>query len=389
MTRPRVVQTSIGLFHHFDLARQMERLGLLEAIFTGYPRWKLRDAGLPPEKVKTFPWLQAFYLAKDRMGLNAPWLDCALAWRSLELLDSHVARQLPECNVFIGLSGAGLRTGRVARQRGARHICDRGSSHIRLQDQILRDEFRRWGQLFPGVDERIAGKEEAEYAEADQITVASEFALKSFIARGVPAERLRKIPYGVELDRFERVADPERDCFRILAVGQVSFRKGFPYLLEAFQKLNHPRKQLRLVGAVQPEIRTWLRGRATEKVEFAGAQPQRDLPALMSRAHVLVLASVEDGFGLVLAQAMACGCPVIATEHTGGPDMITNGIEGFVVPIRDSTALADRLEQLGQDSDLRGKMSEAAVERVKRCGGWNDYGEAFARLCLELAARRN
>jgi glycosyltransferase involved in cell wall biosynthesis len=328
-------------------------------------------------------------MAKDRFGLDARWLDRELAWRSLELLDAHVARRLPECDVFVGLSGAGLQTGRVARQRGARHICDRGSSHIRLQDRILREEFSRWGQLFPGVDERIIRKEETEYAEATRITVASEFALKSFIACGVPAEKLRKIPYGVELDRFERVAEPERDCFTVLAVGQVSFRKGFPYLFEAFQRLNHPLKRLLLIGAVQPEIRAWLRGRAAERVEFAGVKPQHELPTIMSRAHVLVLGSVEDGFGLVLAQAMACGCPVIATEHTGGPDLITNGADGFVVPIRDSPAIADRLERLVQDSELRLKMSHAAIERVKRCRGWNQYGRAFADLCLELTAGRN
>ena len=146
----------------------------------------------------------------------------------------------------------------------------------------------------------------------------------------------------------------------------------------------HPRKRLTIVGAMFPEIQTWLRGRKLDDVQFIGPKPQAELPGLMSRAHGFVLASIEEGLGLVLAQAMACGCPVIATENSGGPDLITEGVEGFIVPIRDPSAIAERLERLAQDGALRGGMSRACLERVRRCGGWNDYGDSVAHLCHEL-----
>jgi glycosyltransferase involved in cell wall biosynthesis len=388
VTALRIVQTSIGRFHHFDLARQMHRLGLLEAIFTGYPRWKLRQENLPPEKIRTFPWLQTIYMAASRTGFHLPGLQRELAWRSLEALDSFVVRNLPDCDVFIGLSGTGLKTGREARRRGGKCVCDRGSSHIRYQDRILREEFSRWGQKFAGVDPRIIAREEAEYAAADMITVPSRFAHNSFVCCGVPASKLRLISYGVELSRFKPQGVPHPHEFIVLAVGQISFRKGFPYLLKAFQKLKHPRKRLLMVGAVQPEMEAWLRGENLDGVEFARPKTQVELPAIMSRAHALVLASVEDGFGLVLPQAMACGCPVIATENTGAPDLISDGSEGFVVPIRDASAITDRLERFAQDQSLRARMSEAAMERVKCSGGWHEYGAAFASLCAELAGLR-
>src|SRR5580765_5593808 len=107
----KVVQACTGKFHHFDLARQMHRFGLLEAIFTGYPRWKLRQENLPAEKIRTFPWLHTVYMAKSRFGIASRRLDRELAWWSLETLDGHVAKNLPDCDVFVGLSGAGLRTG--------------------------------------------------------------------------------------------------------------------------------------------------------------------------------------------------------------------------------------------------------------------------------------
>jgi len=389
VTPVRIVQTSIGKFHHFNLARQFEARGMLAALFTGYPRWKLKAEGLPSEKIQTFPWLQTLYMTKCRFGVASRWLDWELAWWANRTLDAYAAARLPACETFIGLSGAGLRTGRAAQSCGAKYICDRGSSHIRFQDKILSDEMRHWGFRGQAVDPRMIATEEAEYAAADFITVPSEFSRRSFIAMGVPGEKLRKIPYGVERRLFRPVAEPERHAFDVLAVGQISFRKGIPHLLEAFRKLKHPRKRLRLVGPVQPEMRSWLRGRNLERVEFVGRKPQPELAEIMSRAQVFVLPSIEEGFGLVLAEAMSCGCPVIATENSGGPDMVTDGVEGFIVPIRNPGAIAARLECLAQDGPLRARMSQACLERAIRHGGWNKYGESFAVLCHELTGQSN
>jgi len=357
---------------------------MLETIFTGYPRWKLQEEKLPREKVKTFPWLMTAYLARTRLRLSIPWVERELGWLATQSFDAHVSSRLPSCDVFIGLSSFALKSGQTARRRGAKYVCDRGSSHIRFQDRILREEFARWGQEFSGVNPRILRKEEAEYEAADLITVPSQFAFNSFVKCGVAAGRIRIIPYGVELNRFRPLSVPDRDRFNVLAVGQVSFRKGFPYLFEAFQRLRHPHKRLIVAGAVQPEIKRWLRGRKLDHVEFLGSLPQAELPDVMSRAHVLVLASVEDGLALVLAQAMGCGCPVIATEHSGGPDLFDHGQEGFLVAIRDARAIVDRLEQLAQDHALRESMSAAALQRVKEVGGWDSYGQQFERLCREL-----
>ena len=107
----------------------------------------------------------------------------------------------------------------------------------------------------------------------------------------------------------------------------------------------------------------------------------------MSRSHVFVLPSIEDGFGMVLVEALACGCPVIGTTHTGLPDLVEEGREGFVVPIRDSLALADRMERLCQDPSRRQRMGAAALERVSQIGGWNDYGNSFVGMLCSLTGR--
>lgn len=360
---------------------------MLAAIFTGYPRWKLRAEDLPADKIKTFPWIKTVLMAKWQFGWEHHWLDRELNWLAAEALESYAIARMPACDVFIALSGAGLKTSRVVKRRGARYICDRGSTHIRFGERILSEEFERWGQEFPKIDPRPMAKEEAEYEAADIITLPSSFCVRSFVELGVPASKLRKIPYGVELGRFRKVADPPADGFEVLFVGQVSFRKGVPYLLQAFEKLRHPRKRLRVVGAMQKEMRVFLQAHRFDRVDFLGAVPQAELVPLMSTSHVMVLPSIEDGLGLVLGQAMACGCPVICSTNTGGEELLSQNLREWIVPVRDPDAIAARLQRLCDEPDLRAQLSEAARRRVLGLGGWNDYGEQYSSLCRELAGQ--
>jgi glycosyltransferase involved in cell wall biosynthesis len=201
---------------------------------------------------------------------------------------------------------------------------------------------------------------------------------------GVAAEKVHVIPYGVRLDRFAPGEPPPPDRFEVLFAGGVSLRKGVPYLLEAFAAVRHPRKHLTVVGAMQPEVRRLLGQLPIDHVTFAGPMLQPLLAEKMSASHVLVLPSVEEGLALVQAQAMACGCPVIATCATGAEDLFTDGVEGFIVSDRDVTALTEQMQRLADDRSLRNAMGAAALERVKRFGGWDGYGERWDALLHEV-----
>jgi len=201
---------------------------------------------------------------------------------------------------------------------------------------------------------------------------------------GFPEEKLTRVPLGVLLDRFKPEGEPAKDRFDVLFVGSVTVRKGIPYLLEAFGKVQHPHKRLRIVGPVPNESRSVLARFNLKDVELVGQMPHSEVRRYMSTSHVLVLPSIEDGFGMVMGQAMACGCPVISTDHTGGPDLYTHGVEGFIVPIRSSDALAESLQRLADDPALQRRMSEAALKRVKSLGGWADYGTQYAAFLKKL-----
>ena len=384
----RVVQTVFGKFHHFHLARQLHQREMLAGIFSSYPSFKLRDQGIPMDLVHTFPYLHMSQFAAMRYGLGSSAFGLELSWWLALTLDGYVAGRLPDCDVFIGISGSGLKTGRLAQKRGGKYICDRGSSHIRYTNEILTEEYRRWGQEFEGVYHKHLTREEHEYDQADLITVPSKFARRTYIEMGVPPEKLRHVAYGADLSRFSKVADPPVDSFEVLCVGQIAFQKGVPYLLEAFEKFRHPRKRLTMVGAVAPEMEQFLKGKQWEHVEFLGNVPHARMKDVMSRSHVVVFPSINDGFGMVIGEAMACGCPVISSENSGGMDLIKDGHEGYVVPIRDSASITDRLEQLAQDPVLRETMGARSLERVASIGGWDTYGRNYVAVLEALTADR-
>ena len=383
----QVVQAVSGTFHHFDLARELEARGCLKAIYSTFPWKRLAREGVSRSLVHTFPWIHTPQMLFARFGRLPAGLDRFVSWRVPLTFDAWVTRQLTPCDFYVAISGSGLRSGRRAQKSGAKYICDRGSSHIRYQDQILTEEYRRWGFSQTIVDPRYVAREEAEYEQADAITVPSEFARRSFLEMGVPPAKLHKIPYGVRLDRFQRVGEPPKDRFDVLFVGQVGLRKGVPWLLQAFCQLKHPQKRLRIVGMMQPEFRSILPRLPQENVEFLGHLPQDRLAAVMSSSHVMVLPSIEEGLALVQAQAMACGCPLISSTNTGAEDLFTDGVEGFIVPIRSPEAITARLQQLGEDPALQRRMSEAALLRVRQIGGWYQYGDAWIALLGNLGSR--
>jgi glycosyltransferase involved in cell wall biosynthesis len=376
----RVVQAVFGVFHHFELAHQLRRYGHLERIYTTWPWARIKREGLPHELVSTFPLVHTPEYLLRRAGMTNAWLEGRFNDWNSRSFDAWTRMQMPECDVFVAISGAGRTTGPLVQRRGGTFVCDRGSTHQRLQQQVMAEEYRRWGVEIPRPPGHIVEREEAIYEEADAITVPSTVAKRSFVAMGFAEAKVHVIPYGVRLDRFQPTERPEEGAFDVLFAGQVSLRKGIPYLLEAFARVKHAKKRLTIVGSLQDDLRQVLGRLPMEAVTMLDSIPQAELAVRMSKSHVLALASVEEGLALVQGQAMACGTPVVATRATGAEELFTDGVEGYIVEDRDVDAMAERLQWLAEDAGLRERMSAAGLERVKSLGGWDTYGARWDAL---------
>jgi len=357
-------------FWTFDLARQMERLGHLGQLYTGYPRWKvdrvLRD------KVRSFPW--AMIPAGFSVRLGSQRLHRRFQLPTARWFDNWTARSLEPCDVFHCVSLFGLKSHRVAKERyGALTICDRGSSHILFQDEILAEEHARWRVPYRAINPGVIERELREYQECDLIAVPSEFVRRTFIEKKVPESKLIKLPFGVDTSLFQSI--PKQDnVFRIIYVGAITLRKGLPYLLEAVAGAKLPSLELWLIGTIDPDIEPIL-ARYRDSYKHIGTLPRAELYKYYSQGSVFVLASIEEGLALVQGQAMACGLPVIATTNTGAEDLFSNGSEGFIVPIRDPEAIREKIVYLYEHPEHREHMAQAAYRRVLSWGGWDRYGE--------------
>jgi glycosyltransferase involved in cell wall biosynthesis len=206
----------------------------------------------------------------------------------------------------------------------------------------------------------------------DYIAIPSLFVRRTFLERGVPQKKLIHVPYGVDLSSFRQIPKTD-DVFRVVFAGGMTFRKGVHYLLAAFSELRLPNSELLLIGGFNDEMEGFFK-KYKGSFKWVGAVPQRELYRYYSQGSVFVLPSIEEGLAMVQPQAMACGLPVICTTNTGGEDIIRDGIDGFVMPIRDIEVLKEKLSYLYEHRDVCRAMGESAKQRVSTGFSWDDYG---------------
>jgi glycosyltransferase involved in cell wall biosynthesis len=366
----KVAVAVLGRFHAFDLARELQTRGALARLISSYPRRSFARFGLDPARCTGLGSLEVLH----RLWQRAPrawhqWGDGRLHGH----FAARVGRELPpSLDVFVGWSGATLEAIPAARAAGARVVLERGSAHIDTQTELLREAYAEL-RLPPRLPERrTIERERAEYEQCDAVAVPSEFAAQTFRARGFPEQRLIVNPYGVDLRQFAP-AERRPPGFRVLFAGTASVQKGTHDLVRAFERAALPGAELWLVGRVEPALRPWLEGR--HGVRLHGPVPQAQLPELYRSAHLFALPSRQDGFGLVLTQAMACGLPVLASTHTGAPGLVRPGFEGRLVEPGDVHALAEGLAFYAEHADEAWRQGRRAAARVAAGYGWSDYGE--------------
>jgi glycosyltransferase involved in cell wall biosynthesis len=286
------------------------------------------------------------------------------------------------------LHGTGLSLIQRAKDEGARVIVEPVNQHPDGMNKILDEEAERLGLKARRALSRIQERQIEEAAGSDFLLAPSRVVRDSFVARGYERNRTAVLPYGVDLSRFRSIAyGTESDrTFRVICVAQVSARKGQVYLLEAWKQLNLPNAELLFIGSISYEMNAILRryDRIFRHIPFVLNQ---QLLEYYGRSSVFVLPSLEDGFAVATAEAMACGLTVITTVNTGAADIVTHGKDGFVVPIRSPEAIAEHLELLYRNPDLRNAMARAALTKAQTELGWDIYAGRLCDLYRSMFAR--
>ncbi len=350
-----------------------------------------RRTWIPPHGVpiRAYPWGEVLRMAMVKSGVSChiglghqrpiDWVYASL--------DRHVANHhLQGIDAVYAYEDGAACTFQAAKQSGILCLYDLPIPFYRTSRAIQAEEAERFPELAPALQAiqepawKIERKEQ-EVELADHILVASSMTQKSLLDRGVQPEKITVIPYGAPIDYFQ--PQPKSDsCFRALFVGRVGPRKGVHYLLQAWQELQLPGAELLLVGVNEfPE--GWLRN-YTHLFRYVPSVPHCSLQNYYSAASVFVFPSLVEGFGLVLLEAMACGIPVITTVHTAGCNIITDGVDGFIIPIRDVNTLKEKLEWCYDHPLELAEMGKAARQKAEQLT-WENYRQKLmnqVRQCL-------
>ncbi len=226
----------------------------------------------------------------------------------------------------------------------------------------------------------------AETRMASQWIVASSFTRRTLLENGIPADSIAVVPYGVDLQKFSPALGEQRQRnanapLRLLFVGTINQRKGIKYLLEAMRLLGSRRVELTVCGRVVDDLSLFRS--FGPNVQVRPSVRADELLAAYRQADLFVFPSVAEGFGQVLLEALACGLPILSTTSTAAPDLVTDGVQGFVVDPRRPDLLAGRIEWALLHRAPLAEMRIAARQRAETFT-WQRF-----RLGIVEAVRRH
>lgn len=371
----KVILSVGGRFHAHHLAQQLAKrqsLACLYSFSSPTPAYSVQQHHLGS-------WLDWAYF---KMRLNHLLAPSAYNTFKDTLFDGWVARQLPKLlaqDLFVVWANYGLQSIAVARSLGAKVIVESGSAHIEHQQEVLASAYVELGLKHQPIVQKNKDRMMAEYASADAIMTLSSVARQSFIDRGHAPGKVLQVSCGVDVQTFfvNRRCQQEQPIFTVLFVGLLSIRKGVHHLIDAWLQLDFdPAKtRLLLIGTLHHDLGKILKKKKLRtNIIFYGSASQDQLKSLYQQASVFVLPSLEDGFGMVVGEAMAAGLPIICTTHVGAADLITAGQEGLVVPAGSSILLAQALLWMYEhryDAWLMGQRGQKKIQRYT----WDYYGE--------------
>jgi glycosyltransferase involved in cell wall biosynthesis len=332
--------------HLYPLALELHKLEALGCYYSGYPDWKLTPPPGLPVRTHSFRTTIVYGALKYIPAILRPSPRSLFLWQD-HGFDAWVGRALDPCDFLHAIPGQALRGFERARKLGVKTVLNHATGPVRNWVRIMEPEYTRVGMRLADVcpyDAAYFAREDKEYELADYHCAASTVVRDQLIALGIPPEKIWLAGYGADPAIFHARARATPDKFRILFAGQLGLRKGLRTLLKALDQCARPDWEMHFYGGVAPEAEPDLAAyQGATPLHLHASVSQLQLAEAMRRASILVLPSLEEGFGLVVPQALNCGLPCIVSDQVGGKDLIHHRENGSIFPSGNEESLAEEL----------------------------------------------
>ncbi len=404
----RWIVSQEGSRQTYGVPLAFEKLGCLRSFYTDVWCWHGRsllrrgsagfrafatryNAGLSPKKVNSFNrrsilWRAWLHFQRSKMSPDeqAELFIRYGEWFATQVRDGLARQHLnSERDCFFGFNTNSMETLELLKQKKIFTIVDQIDPG-RVEEEMVLAEAERW----PGW-EKISGRLPETYWQrlrqewelADAVLVNSEWSRDALIQQGVAEEKIMVVPLAIDIV-YEHLSQPIQAVGRLKVIwlGSVILRKGIQYLIEAARLLADENIEFIVAGPIGISAEVCKSFPANVKV--LGRVTRDQLTSIYEQGHVFVLPTVSDGFAITQLEAMAHGLPVIATPNCGR--VVTDGLDGLVVPARDGAALAAALARLNADRPLIADMSRNALETIKQY----DLSSNGRAISAEAQARR-
>ena len=415
--KPQVMVAQMGARMHYAVPLILHRAGMLAQFFTdtyvgpgsilhffqklsswvpepikplAVKRLLGRNAqGLPAEKVTAFNLLGVRYAWALHRVTGVEDLGRIYGEYDSRFVKTFLREKLPAADAIYVTQIDAFQAFRHLQGMGMRKIYEQAMAPLSIHHRLYAEEDRLWPgweSPYPNIDFHLLGQEwqRQGWELADAIVCPSEFVAQGLKASGISAGKIFVIPYGINVTQFTVPRTPWRGDrpLRLLFLGGVRLGKGPQYLLSALSSLHQLKVEVRFVGPVL--IRETFRHLFSNVGELTGQVARSEVPRHLAWADVFVFPSICEGSATVVYEALAAGLPVITTPNAGS--VVRDGVDGYIIPIRDAGALAEKIDHLAQNPELLMWMSDNARKRaldfsLERYG--QRLSEAIIQVCKQ------
>ena len=408
-SRPAIILSHSGKQHSYYTARALNNLGVLKRFYTssyisspvlqsfierqGLHYWSRRFLqGLSGNVIKPAWGYEVKELVYRRLFGNSKKVNELVLERDISF-DRNLSAQLAKMkyDIFWGYQGSCYESLHSANKSGKVSICEMTTAHLPFAQKILREEaniYPEWADSLDFADFPSAYEKRLieEPLRAKKVIAISEFLKHSLVEEGMPEEKIDIILLGFDAEKVKYVSETpsiKNRPLRLLFAGKITQRKGIQYLLDAMKGFSRKDVELTFIGNLYGSGQAF-KSQLDNHTYIPGIS-QAQMFEKYCEFDVLVFPSILEGFGLVTVEAMGAGLPVITTPNTNAYEILKSGYNGYLVPVRDSSAIARAIRDFREMDDDQFNVMKRQARETALNYTWNAYEQQIERYISKIS----